>query len=189
MPVVLCDVARYQLVTNDTISGSADIETALLYAQDLLEDALGRPGLLEFGDHTETLLIARDGNLYPTCWPLDSTSEGLRVIGDVIYAPTPDASPAVPGAWPRCEPLVATITYTGGLDPDAARGTRFYVPACVAEDIAWAAWEHLQVNSETRFPVGAISVSSGDQAVGFKDAVGARPKTCWSQGTLSYGRR
>lgn len=187
---MLCDVARYQIVTNDTVSASADVEQALGYAQDLLEDELGRAGLLEYGEHTETLRVARDGNLYPTCWPVDAdATTAHRVIGDVIYAPTPDSSPGFPGEWPRCEPLVATVTYTGGLDGSAVRGSKFYVPACVAEDLAWAAFQHLQVSPETRFPAGAIAVSSGDQSITFAEEVGPRPEIEWSCETLAYRRR
>jgi hypothetical protein len=188
---MLCTVEQYQLITSDSDSATAEAEVALIRAQNVLEEALGRKGFLEYGSRTETLRLRPDGTIYPQAWPVDPATTGFRVVGDVLYGVSPDSSPAFPGAWPRCEPVVATVTYLGGFGTGDDVPAICETPQCIIDDIAWAAHGYLTNPAESRFPVGATLVASGDQQVGFGSRGAPSPGDpyVWSVESMRYRRQ
>ena len=92
----LVSVDRYQLITGDTDSATAQVEAAIADAAALLADELGWPGVL-LDDYTETLPLAQDpytGVLiaFPTVRPVHSEADGLTVRDDVIFGASPTST-------------------------------------------------------------------------------------------------
>lgn len=199
---MLCSVPRYQALTGDSTSATGDVQTGLQDAQSRLEEALGRPGLLEYGTHTEVLRIYTDadytpfggtGTVYPTARPIQTTNEqaddtGLICVADVIYGPLPNFDLANPGSWPVSTPLRATLTYVGGFNPEESdRSSRFFVPRCIETDLAYCAHMILHPNVPDPQLAGAISVHSGDEGITYRDPLRSGPSVYeWSVETLRY---
>lgn len=189
MTSVLVSVDRYQVITGDTDSATAQVETAIGDAADLLADELGWPGVI-LDDYTETLPLAQDpwtGVLiaFPTVRPVHSEAEGLTVRDDVIYGATPASSPFFGTASP---PLAADLTYSAGWD--AAGTGRAKTPAAVERDVAWVAHMLLHPADRPQVPAGATQVRLGDAAITL--AAPAAPGTLgvvWSKATRAWRRR
>lgn len=186
---VLVSVDRYQVITGDTDSATAQVETAIGDAADLLADELGWPGVV-LDDYTETLPLAQDpwtGMLmaFPTVRPVHSEAEGLTVRDDVIYGATPASSPFFGTASP---PLAADLTYSAGWASDGTGRAR--TPAYVERDVAWVAHLQLHPADRAQVPAGATSVQLGDARVSFDgpQAPGAAG-IVWSRGTRAWRRR
>ena len=194
---MLCTAERYQLLTGDQFTwASGVLEQALLDGQDALESALGRRGMLEYGERTEQLLIRPSGEVYPTATPL--LVDGLVLAGpvqlaveaDVIFGVTPDSSPSIPielWTW-SAPPLTSTITYTGGYNPaETDRTSRHFVPLCFIRDIASYAFQQLHPQIRTGALVGANSVRSGDQAISYKNPIDSGlPGFTFSDQSMAY---
>lgn len=177
---VLIDTATYRRLTGDTTTASATVDQALADAQSRLEDTLGRRGLLEHGEHTETLPLYPDGTCYPTAVPVEG-ADGTTVYDDTIYGASPTYTP---GVWTDT-PSHATVTYTGGISSDD-------VPGYMAADLAWCAYElvHGQANRQADVAAGvagATSVRLGDASVQYGPG-GRRGSFQWSAETLRHKR-
>lgn len=186
---VLVSVDRYQVITGDTDSATAQVEAAIADAADLLADELGWPGVV-LDDYTETLPLAQDpwtGMLmaFPTVRPVHSEAEGLTVRDDVVYGASPASSPFFGTSSP---PLATDLTYSAGWASDGTGRAR--TPAYVERDVAWVA--HLQLHPADRpqVPAGATSVRLGDAAITL--AAPAAPGALgvvWSRATRAWRRR
>lgn len=187
---VLVSVDRYQVITGDTDSATAQVETAIADAGRLLADDLGRPDIL-YGTHTETLQLwphpqTGVAQAYPSVVPVHSESTGLEVRDDVIYGASPDSSPSLDAYG--APPTAATLTYTAGWKADGTG--RAKTPGLVERDLAWCAHALLRPSATTRIPAGATQVKLGDAAVTF-----ASPQTpgaagiVWSKATMRWKRR
>lgn len=177
---VLVSVDRYQVITGDTDSATAQVETAIGDAADLLADELGWPGVI-LDDYTETLPLAQDpwtGVLiaFPTVRPVHSEANGLTVRDDVVYGATPVSS------------VATTLTYSAGW---AADGTgRAKTPAGVERDVAWVAHMLLHPADRPQVPAGASSVQLGDARVSFAAPVApGQAGIVWSKATRAWRRR
>lgn len=185
---MLCTVEEYQIVTADSVSATAEVEVALVRAQSLLEEALGRRGLLEWGAHTETLRLHSDWTVYPTCTPVDSTTGGYTVVDDIVYGAILDASLTFDTIDGYAPPAHTTITYQGGYSTGVGVPDRNETPRCIVDDLAWAARTLLMAGATTTYPLDALAVRSGDQSVTFATPVGLRPDIDWSDETMAYRR-
>lgn len=190
MTSVLVSVDRYQVITGDTDSATAQVETAIGDAADLLADELGWPGVI-LDDYTETLPLAQDpwtGVLiaFPTVRPVHSEANGLTVRDDVVYGATPVSSPSFYGL--ASPPVATTLTYSAGW---AADGTgRAKTPAGVERDVAWVAHMLLHPTDRLQVPAGASSVQLGDARVSFAAPVApGQAGIVWSKATRAWRRR
>lgn len=168
---------RYRSLTRDTTSDEADIEEAIVDAQALLEEYLGRT--LAYGEHTETLSPDRAGRLWPKVTPIAEaegwTIDGLGLVGTRV-------------AWFLGENPIS-VTYTGGWsapgeeDPDGP-----VLPTCLQRDIAHAAYRllHPTIASSAGIPSGATSVRLGDAAVSGRLGAGENTDGWWSKRTRGY---
>lgn len=180
----LLTVARYRAITGDVDTTEAAVTARVELAVDRLEDALDRP--LESAELTETLTPTRDGKLWPRATPVtdpgDYTVDGL----------------ALKWATPGVDMFGSTtvdVTYTGGwVERSANPNATNRLPACIEEDLAWAAWAllHPDPGRESPVPTGARSVQLGDVGVTFGPN-GAPPPNrsgiTWSRRTLGYRYR
>lgn len=180
----LVTYTRYVAITGDTTSASATVLDRLADAQQLLEDELGRPGLLEDdgADKTERLLIRYDGSLGATVFPsaLPITDAGdLTQAGALLTGASPDSSPSFVVSGEQW----ATVTYRGGFTPAT-------VPQSIERDIAWAAYHLLRPSEAAAVPAGATSVRLGDAAVTFaKPTGGGMQGVSWSSQTMRHRKR
>lgn len=183
--MTLVSYARYVTLTGDTTSASAAAVEALSNAQEMLEDELGRIGLLEDDgqDKVERLRLYDDsvlgGVVYPTAVPItdpgDYTESGasLSTVG-------PDGGPF---AFTAPSIRYATVTYRGGY-------TAATVPAYMARDLAFAAYQLVNNQALAMVPAGANSVRLGDAAIGFaQPTAGGSIGVGWSRQTLRHRRR
>lgn len=161
---MLVSVPRYQDVTGDTTSATADVNDRLVDAQALLEEHLQRP--LETGTRTERCRIFREprGNaLYPAVTPIASVSSpaGAEVVGAAVLGGDTGEAPPYFLTDPD---TFAEITYIGGFDPDAETGDADLLPRTLERAIIWAAYAELH-RSDIAVPAGATSVSVGDVSI------------------------
>lgn len=169
---------RYRALTADRASGDVEVEEAIVDAQGLLEEYLGRP--LEYGERTEQITPDRSGMLWPKATPIAEadgwTIDGLGLIGTAAV-------------WFLGVDTVE-VTYTGGWsapaeeDPDGP-----VLPTCLQRDIALAAYRllHPTIATIAGITPGAESVRLGDAAVSGK-RLGAAENTddWWSRRTKGY---
>lgn len=183
---MLCTVARYQTITGDTTTATATVATALATAQDLLEDELGRIGLLEDEgtDKEERLLLIYDrvvggGAVYPTAVPITDPGDYTQQ-GAALYSVPADASPFLTTEQPQ----YATVTYRGGY-------TSSTVPAYMERDLAFAAYQLLRPSVATAVPAGVTAVGLGDASMSFAEPLtgGGSYGIGWSRQTLRHRRR
>src|SRR5687767_758487 len=98
--MTLLSYARYVALTGDTTTASATAASAIADAQDMLEEELGRVGLLEDpgvgSTLTERLKVYSDGILghvvYPSALPILDDGDYTQA-GSILASVTPDASP------------------------------------------------------------------------------------------------
>src|SRR4051794_38523669 len=83
----LVTVATYRRVTLDTASSDTAVTGALVDAQALLEDDLGRQ--LESTERTERVYPARDGRLYPIVTPITAVASGYTIDGATVHGAAP----------------------------------------------------------------------------------------------------
>jgi len=185
----LVSVDRYQLITGDTDSATAQVEAAIGDAAALLADELGWPGVI-LDDYTETLPLAQDpytGVLiaFPSVRPVHSEAEGLTVRDDVIFGASPTSTTFYGVGAP---PAATELTYTAGWS--ATGDGRARTPAYVERDVAWVAHLQLHPADRAQVPAGATSVQLGDARVSFDgpQAPGAAG-IVWSRGTRAWRRR
>lgn len=181
----LVSYARYVTLTGDSTSASASAVEALAVAQDMLEDELGRIGFLEDDgqDKEERLRLYDDdvfgGTVYPTAVPITDGGDYTQA-GAALTAVGPDGGPFL---WRTPTERYATVIYQGGY-------TAATVPAYMARDIAFAAYQLLHVAPLVAVPAGATSVSLGDASVSFASALaGGSAGIGWSRETLRHRRR
>lgn len=182
---MLTTPARYRVITGDTATASATVETALVDAQRLLEDELGRE--LETAVRTEQLAPAADGSVYPTVTPVTSLPTGVTVANDVVYGATPGG---FPDDWTAAGGFV-DLVYTGGFDPGQTdRTARDYLPRCIERDVCFAAYWLIRPGVALSAPAGATAVRLGDAAVTYATGtVTSKAGVQWSPETLRWRRR
>lgn len=161
---------RYRALTGDVVSDEVAVNEAIVDAQALLEEFLGRP--METGEHTDTLVPDRQGRLWPRVTPIEEaegwTIEGLALVGTRL-------------SWYFGEDTVE-VTYTGGwARPDAEEPTAPVLPTCLQRDIAQGAYRLLHPTIATAAGVlpGADSVRLGDAAVSGKGLGRAESTDGW----------
>lgn len=175
---MLVSVATYREITGDTDSATARVETALEEAEALLVDELGRG--LETATVTERLLVDSYGRVFPTRTPVTAAT-GLTVASTAMLE---DASP---DGGPFSSTEHATVSYTGGLDPDETDPTAAtFVPRYMRRDIAWAAYHLLRPADALSMPAGATSVRLGDAAITGKASAPSTNGVVWSRQTLRW---
>lgn len=174
----MISVARYRSLTGDTASVTDDVEDAIVDAQALLEEFLGRP--LEVAERTESMRFDRGGTLWPKATPL-LEAEGWTIAGLGL------TGTRVGWFWGTD---AIDVTYTGGwaspddVDPDAE-----VLPTCLQRDIAMAAFRllHPQIATQVQIIPGADSVRLGDAAVSGKGLAGGESTdSWWSRRTRGY---
>lgn len=182
--MTLLSYARYVALTGDTTSASASAVEEITRAQDLLEDELGRIGLLEDDstDKVERLRLYEDGILggtvYPSALPITSAGDYTQA-GASLTAVGPDAGPFL---WRTSSERYATVTYRGGF-------TASTVPAYMERDLAFVAYQLLHP-IPALVPAGAIEAHIGDAGVTFDRPVsGGSIGIGWSRETLRHRRR
>lgn len=172
---MLVDTARYRAITGDETTADAVVSARLAEATEMLAGRLDRP--LEHGEYTEQLWPTRGGWLWPRATPIESAGDyevdgaGLRPRWTLQGGPY-------------------LVTYVGGWTAET-------VPACIARDLALAAFElgHQPADASGIDTTGATSVRVGDVAVGWggagkpSDAAAARAERCWSIATLRHRYR
>lgn len=161
---MLLTLATYRTTTGDLDTTSEAFATAAAEAQTLLEDALGRPGLLESDERTESLELHGGGYVYPNATPV-TDAPGLVVHDDIIYGATLDVVDVVLIEWSSSAPQRAEVTYTGGFTTATA-------PGYMLRDLAFATWAVLHPDdlaASSAIPAGATSAKVGDVAISFGD--------------------
>jgi hypothetical protein len=193
MPALVTN-ERYVALTGDSDSSKNAITQALIDAQEMLEESLGR-GLAE-EERTERLPIYYSsvfdgGRVYPRCTPI-TTADDYTIVDSYTLS----------GASPSDTPFFGTtdqygeITYTGGyiertaVDDENPNPTN-KLPAYVESDIIWAAYSLLHAAVMSQIPNGAKSVSVGDLSVTFNTEAGSKASTSivFSRKTASLARR
>lgn len=138
--MTLLDRPTYRTLSGDTDSLDADVDGALVAAQQQLEEALGRGyhdpttgawvGCLEMGTRTEKVRLHHDGRAYPLATPIQSVTtptntqvwDGTTVLSlfadqnplwDILVEPYRYGPGGAGGEFDSTLP-VATLTYTGG---------------------------------------------------------------------------
>src|SRR5690606_23749562 len=126
-------------------------------AVELLEDYLGRP--VELAERTEAMRPDRDGWLWPKATPItdagDYDIEGYGLVGSHW------------GGGSIIDPAITVeVTYTGGWTDET-------LPACIARDLAFAAWRLANPTLPTAdVAANATSVRLGDAAITFQGGAG-----------------
>lgn len=174
----MISVARYQSLTGDTASSNDDVEDAIVDAQALLEEYLGRP--LEAIERTETMRPDRAGMIWPKATPLVEaegwTIDGLGLVG-------------TRSAWYWGQDDF-DVTYTGGWSsPDDVTPISEVLPTALQRDIAMAAYRllHPTIAQLNEITPGADSVRLGDAAVSGKGlGRGDNTDSWWSKRTRGY---
>lgn len=168
---MLVTIDYYRYATGDLYTADATCASALVEAQELLEDALDRQ--LESAERTETLQIRQRGYVYPHALPITVISATSAATGDLLsggFALRLTSSPAefvdlLPIAGHYGDELVreVDVTYTGGY-------TVSNLPVALRRAIAKLARALVLApargGSGPR-PAGATSVSLGDASVVF----------------------
>lgn len=172
---------RYRALTRDTASDDIDVEEAIVDAQDLLEEYLGRP--LETAERTEELAPDRGGMIWPAATPITEaegwTIDGLGLVGTSVAFP---------------DVVTTSVTYTGGWarpdygEEEAPEGVPV-LPTCLQRDLALAAYRllHPTIATLAGVPTGASSVSLGDASIS-GEGLGRAESTdsWWSSRTRGY---
>jgi hypothetical protein len=167
--VTILTLAKYRALTGDSTTDDAVVEAMLPVAQDVAELELGRAGLLEAGDHTETLDVwSGDSGPWaaPTAVPL-ADDEPLRIAPGVtrLKAQGFVGWSGYHGARPTWVAR-ATITYSGGYDSATAPASLLLGLARVTRSLLGADPALAGV------PAGAKSVTVGDASISFAAPVG-----------------
>lgn len=167
--MTILTLAAYRSLTGDQATDDAVVEAMLPVAQDVTERELGRAGLLEAGDHTETLDVwTGDSGAWaaPTAVPL-ADDEPQRLTPGATRLKVPSAggwhSPYRAASTWICR---ATVTYSGGYSSETAPpslllGLARVTRALLGADPALAG-----------VPAGAKSVTIGDASISFAAPVG-----------------
>lgn len=189
---MLVTVARYREITSDATSATGTVVTALVDAQALLEDELGRP--LEQATRTERVRVfqeRRGAAVYPQALPLISVSNpsGADIEGAAIIGGTPTDGPY----WLDDLPGHRDVTYVGGYDATAAAGDVDYLPRTLERAIAWAAYADINAATLTAsIPSGVTSARVGDVALSWGTGgftPGATSEVIFPRGVLRRYRR
>ena len=193
---VLVLPSRYALITGDNVSASGDVAEALLEAQALLEEELGRE--LGSASRTERMYPDQYGRAYPRVTPITVAPPGLQIDGHILYSISPFR--ALPefifeGNW-------IDLTYTGGfVERSANLNAPNALPHHMERDLCWAAFRALrpaQFQAMATAPAGASQMVVGDARIMFGNRgapgevrVGSDSITdpVWSKATLRYRRR
>lgn len=165
---MLLTESYYRAITGDTATSAQAFATAASSAQDLLEDALDRVGLLELDERTETLDIDPAGYVYPSATPLVSASDGWQVVDDSLRGGTVDLGSFVALLGSEL-PTSTEVTYVGGWTSSTAH-------AYMRTDLAWAAFALLHQADPTALaaiPAGASSASVGDVSISWAASRGS----------------
>ena len=178
----LVTVDRYRAITGDQATEGATVTARIERAVELLEDALDRP--LASTERTERLYATRDGRLWPRATPI-TAAPGWEIDADAmslygVFGPV----------WPGLDGSVSA-TYTGGwVERTANPSATNRLPACIEEDLAFAA-RQLGQTAQPPIPAGATSVALGDARVTFgpRGAPMSRTGIRWSARTLGYRYR
>lgn len=146
--MAICSRAKYREITGDTTTSDADVDSALADAQEDLEEQTDR--FYESATRTESLLLDKDGYVYPKALPVVSVS--------VPTVTTVDGNRVLIGSLINISEVVDTrvsVTYVGGY---AAADLPFRLVKLVAR----MAYADIHFNPDT--PSGATSVKVGDVA-------------------------
>lgn len=164
----LLTIARYQFITNDSVSTAPNFAMALADALDMLQRAMDRTFL--YAQYTERLYVYKNGQCYPSATPLDQSkpvgtssdpsgqSSSFVIQGAGIYVGFFNPLPALP-VFSRVVPMQADVAYWGGY-------TQTTIPATLARVIAKVCWFILHpVTAPAAGIGGARSVSVGGVSV------------------------
>lgn len=156
---MLLDHDYYKAITGDLASSPEAFASAASSAQDLLEDALDRVGLLESAVRTESMPVSDSGYVYPTATPV-TVADGWTIRDNSLLGGRTDLGEWV-GLIGSDEPAYTDVTYTGGY-------TWATLPEYARRDLASATWALLHppdLSSTTATPAGASSVSVDDVSI------------------------
>lgn len=156
--------ADYQRVTGDTTTAVPQVTAALDEALGLVQDEIGRT--LVFGTYRETLLVYKNGCVYPTATPISTVVapnvDAVSIQGAAIYLGYWNPAPAVTyGEFNAGVPPQSTVTYSGGFTADT-------LPAKLLRAICRVAFNSCHPAPLVGVPAGATSVHVGD--VGYEGA-------------------
>lgn len=178
----------YQRITGDLTTPEGAFATAASSAQELLEDDLSRPGMLELGERTEQCEVYPNGLLFPSAVPVVSVDGDPQVIDNVVYGATADGN-VFTGFFPGPPPNFSSITYVGGFDIDSA-------PEHMLRDLAFVTYAILRPSGAlalAAIPADAVSLSVGDVSVSYgpggAGAGAAVVGVSWSHATWRHRRR
>ncbi|MCU1494870.1 MAG: hypothetical protein JWO62_2634 [Acidimicrobiaceae bacterium] len=159
----LLTFAKYQFITQDTASSSANFDMALDDALDMLQREMHRTFL--YAQYVERLYVYRNGQVYPSATPLDSskptgtssdpdgTISSYVIQGAGIYVGFLNPLPSLPiFSW--MIPMQTDVSYWGGY-------TQTTIPAKLARIIARTCWFILNPAHLEGQPGGVKSVSVG----------------------------
>lgn len=156
---LLVPVSEYRRITTDQTSTDTVISGALVEAQGLVEEYLGR--YLASTQRTETLPIDAWGRIYPRAVPITAVATtGLTNRGHYLTGATGDEITSFLIDWPAHSSVYSTITYTGGF-------TEAALPKTIARRLCWEAYHIIHADRLIEVPAGAVSVSIGDASVNF----------------------
>lgn len=151
--MAICSRERYREITGDITSEDSVVDAELAYAQQDLEERTDR--LYESATRTESLLLDREGYVYPKALPVVSVSiptqsavDGNRVLIGSLVNISNSADTRV------------SVTYVGGYAEGA-------FPIGLVELVAAMAYQRL--HRITDLPLGVTSVKVGDVAYSGKN--------------------
>jgi hypothetical protein len=166
-PNPLLTLTGYQQVTGDTSTDSGAFTATLADALDELQRETRRT--LLYAQYTERLYVYRNGMVYPTATPLDTTKavnnpgadppENVGIFqGNGIWVGWFVPLPSLP-IWQGVVPAQTDITYWGGYTGTDGPGP--YLPAALKRVIAKVCWYMLHPVTLSGLPGGVKSASVG----------------------------
>lgn len=164
---VLVSEQTYRKLTGDLRSPVADVTSALVVAQGLVEVRLGRS--LGLDEYTETLRLYPSCTVYPSVTPLAADQDGY------LDTSTLQVETAFHDVW-QPYPKVS-VTYTGGYEADT-------LPQPLATAISMVA-KHLMSPASSVDMAGVKAYSEGDISATFETAL----DTAWPAGVWALVRR
>lgn len=144
---MICTRAEYRTITGDTTTADAAVDDALAGAQRDLEEQTDR--FFESATRTESLLLDKEGYVYPRALPITSVSVPSQVEVDgnrVLIGSLLNISQTIDTR--------VTVTYVGGYTAP--------LPVRLVQLVARMAYRDLHFNPSQ--PSGATSVKVGDVA-------------------------
>ncbi|HEX3539650.1 MAG TPA: hypothetical protein VHT75_04325 [Acidimicrobiales bacterium] len=161
----LVTVAQYQAVTQDSATSSETVTANLADALDMIQRECRRT--LLYAQYTERLYLYRNGQVYPTATPLDTSKAVISPAGtsnigifqgNGIWVGWFIPLPSLP-VWVGVVPPQTDITYWGGYTGPAGAGPQ--LPASLRRIVCKVCWYLSNPAVLTDMPGGVKSVSVG----------------------------